>query len=38
MEKHGTRRIYNIAVIPGDGVGPEVTEEGVRALRAIAAR
>ncbi len=37
MEKHGTRRIYNIAVIPGDGVGPEVAEEGVRALRAIAA-
>jgi 3-isopropylmalate dehydrogenase len=27
-----------IAVLPGDGIGPEVTAEGVRALEAIAAR
>jgi len=27
-----------IAVLPGDGVGPEVTGEAVRALRAVAAR
>ena len=25
----------NIAVLPGDGVGPEVTREGVRVLRAV---
>jgi 3-isopropylmalate dehydrogenase len=28
----------NITVLPGDGIGPEVTREGVRALQAIAAR
>ena len=27
-----------IAVLPGDGVGPEVTAEAARALKAIAAR
>ena len=27
-----------IAVLPGDGIGPEVTAEGVRALRAVAER
>jgi 3-isopropylmalate dehydrogenase len=27
-----------IAVLPGDGIGPEVTAEAVRALRAVAAR
>ncbi|HEV7633566.1 MAG TPA: isocitrate/isopropylmalate family dehydrogenase, partial [Steroidobacteraceae bacterium] len=27
-----------IAVLPGDGIGPEVTREGVRALEAIATR
>ncbi|MFN3648323.1 MAG: isocitrate/isopropylmalate dehydrogenase family protein [Armatimonadota bacterium] len=27
-------RTYQIAVLPGDGIGPEVTAEGVRALRA----
>ena len=26
---------YNILVLPGDGIGPEVTAEGVRALEAI---
>jgi tartrate dehydrogenase/decarboxylase/D-malate dehydrogenase len=27
---------YNIAVIPGDGIGPEVIEEGVKVLKKIA--
>ncbi|HET6381942.1 MAG TPA: 3-isopropylmalate dehydrogenase [Armatimonadota bacterium] len=27
-----------IAVLPGDGIGPEVTQEGVKALKAAAAR
>ncbi len=26
---------YNIAVIPGDGTGPEVTAEGIKALKAV---
>lgn len=26
---------YNIALIPGDGIGPEVVDEGVKVLRAI---
>lgn len=30
-EKH-----YNIAVIPGDGIGPEVTSSAVRVLKAVA--
>lgn len=29
-------REYNIAVIPGDGTGPEVVAEGIKALEAIA--
>jgi tartrate dehydrogenase/decarboxylase / D-malate dehydrogenase len=29
-------RHYNIAVMPGDGVGPEVVTEGVAALKAVA--
>jgi 3-isopropylmalate dehydrogenase len=29
---------YDIAVIPGDGVGPEVVGEGLRVLEAVAAR
>jgi len=29
---------YQIAVIPGDGIGPEVTAEGVKVLRAAAAK
>ena len=28
---------YRIAVIPGDGIGPEVIREGVKALEAAAA-
>ena len=26
----------NIAVLPGDGIGPEVTDQAVKALKAIA--
>jgi 3-isopropylmalate dehydrogenase len=29
---------YNIAVFPGDGIGPEVTAEGVRVLEAVGRR
>ena len=29
---------YNIAVIPGDGVGPEVVAEGIKVLRAVEGR
>jgi len=31
-------KTYNIAVIPGDGTGPEVVREGVRVLQAASAR
>ena len=31
-----TNRVYNIAVIPGDGIGKEVMPEGVRVLEAAA--
>jgi len=31
-------RVYNIAVIAGDGIGPEVIREAVKVLRAVAAR
>ena len=27
---------YNIAVIPGDGIGPEVVSEGIKVLRSVA--
>jgi 3-isopropylmalate dehydrogenase len=30
--------LLNIAVLPGDGIGPEVTDEAVRVLEAIATR
>lgn len=29
---------FNIAVLPGDGIGPEVTAEAVRMLKAVAAK
>ena len=32
------RMKYNIAVIRGDGIGPEIVEEGIRALNAAAKR
>ena len=31
-----TKQIYKIAVIPGDGIGPEVIGEGVRVLQKVA--
>jgi 3-isopropylmalate dehydrogenase len=33
-----TTREYQIAVIPGDGTGPEVTEEGIKVLKTVAAK
>jgi 3-isopropylmalate dehydrogenase len=30
------KRTYNIAVIPGDGTGPEVVSEGIKVLNAVA--
>jgi 3-isopropylmalate dehydrogenase len=30
-------RMYDIAVIPGDGIGPEVVEQGLRVLERVAA-
>jgi 3-isopropylmalate dehydrogenase len=30
-------RSYSIAVIPGDGTGPEVVAEGIKVLKAVAA-
>jgi 3-isopropylmalate dehydrogenase len=29
-------KTYNIGIIPGDGIGPEVVHEGLRVLRAVA--
>jgi len=29
---------FNLAVLPGDGIGPEVTEEGIKVLKAVEAR
>ncbi len=26
---------FNLAVLPGDGIGPEVTDEGIKVLQAI---
>ncbi|MCK4648986.1 3-isopropylmalate dehydrogenase, partial [bacterium] len=28
--------MYKIAVIPGDGVGPEIIKEGLKVLKAVA--
>ena len=37
MNNHGNDSInYSIAVLPGDGIGPEVTEQAVHVLQAIA--
>src|SRR5580693_7188910 len=33
-----TNRVYNIAIIPGDGIGKEVVPEGVRVLETAAKR
>jgi 3-isopropylmalate dehydrogenase len=32
-----SHKAYNIAVIPGDGTGPEVVNEGLKVLKAVAA-
>ena len=32
------KKIYRIAVIPGDGTGPEVVAEGIKALKALSKR
>ena len=29
-------KAYTIAVVPGDGTGPEVVAEGIKALKAVA--
>ena len=29
---------FNLAVLPGDGIGPEVTEEGIKVLKAVGER
>lgn len=31
-------KTYNIALMPGDGIGPEIMEQGVKALRVIEQR
>ena len=31
-------RSYDIAVLPGDGTGPEVVAEGIKVLKSAAAR
>ncbi len=40
MGKEGnlTQKEYQIAVIPGDGIGPEVVREGLKVLREVAIR
>lgn len=30
------KKVYNIAVIPGDGIGPEVVQEGIKVLEKVA--
>lgn len=32
------KKIINIAVLPGDGIGPEVTEQALKAVKAVCAR
>ena len=36
MEAVAQNRTYHVAVIPGDGTGPEVVREALRALEAVA--
>lgn len=36
--KESVMKVYNIAVIPGDGTGPEVIREGVKVLEAVSNR
>ncbi len=32
MQKKGKNRHFNIAVLPGDGIGPEITKEAIKVL------
>ena len=32
------KKLFRIALLPGDGIGPEVTVEAVKVLRAVEAR
>jgi isocitrate dehydrogenase (NAD+) len=34
----GERRPYEVVVVPGDGIGPEITEAAVRVLEATGVR
>ena len=34
----GEQGAFSIAVIPGDGIGPEVTQQSVKILNAVAER
>jgi 3-isopropylmalate dehydrogenase len=36
MEKTKSNRSYRIAVLPGDGTGPEVVREAVKTVEAVA--
>jgi 3-isopropylmalate dehydrogenase len=38
MNRNQEASVHKIAVIPGDGTGPEVVREGLKALAAVAAR
>jgi tartrate dehydrogenase/decarboxylase/D-malate dehydrogenase len=38
MNEKDQRKVFNIALIPGDGIGREVVPEGVRVLEALAGR
>lgn len=38
MDATPSTRTFRIAVLPGDGIGPEVIAEGVKVLKAVAAR
>ena len=31
----GTKKVYKIGVLPGDGIGPEIIKEGVKVLKVI---
>ena len=36
IKKERNTKVYKIAVIPGDGTGPEVTAEAIKVLKAAA--
>jgi 3-isopropylmalate dehydrogenase len=38
QERDETMKTYTIAVLPGDGTGPEVVAEGIKALQVVAAK